>query len=51
MIGTQDLEKRIVTFEDVFLILMIGDVEPQHDHGGAEVDAPRLETAVDQGMA
>ena len=30
MIGTQDLEKRIVTLEDVFLILMIGDVEPQH---------------------
>ena len=38
MIGTQDLEKRIVASEEVFLILMIRDVEPQHD--GAEVDAP-----------
>ena len=48
MIGTQDLEKRVFTLEDVFLILMIVDVEP---HGGAEVDAPGLENAVDQSMA
>ena len=48
MMGTQDLEQGIVTLQEMFPILMVCAVKPQH--GEAKMDAPSMKDSMDQGM-